>query len=564
MLALGLVVVGVVDLVTAVLPPSRHQLSIVLQFAPLVVAQISAALLALAGLILLALSRGIRRGQRNAWAMACGVLVIAAVLHLSKGVEAFQSGLSLVVLALLVVHREFFSAGVERRSLRSGAALLIGGVVATVLVTTATVEAFLFADPDGTVLPLHQAFVGVSERMIGIQTVALPARLNRFLSPSLLGVGLSLAVVAILVLSRPIVDRRNRMNRPSQDRARRVIDLHGGGTLDYFALRHDKQHYFAGETLITYAVYGGVCLVSPDPIGPELDRAQAWAEFCSFAEDRGWVVAVLGADASWLRTYAQSGLRSLYIGDEAVVRLDAFSLDGGHKKGLRQAVNRIARYGYTATFHRAGELGEDLATQLQAIMEHNCRGDQERGFSMTLGRLSDPGDADVLVVVAHHPDGHPVAFCQFVPAPAIGGYSLDLMRRDDGDHPNGLIDFLVVNTIEHLLAAGYKGLGLNFATMRAVLAGESGDTALARMERRVLARLSRSMQIESLWRFTAKYDPEWVARYLAYGSLEHALSVGLAVARAESFWELPVIGRYLRPGSRPANHEFGSSNRRAA
>jgi lysyl-tRNA synthetase class 2 len=56
------------------------------------------------------------------------------------------------------------------------------------------------------------------------------------------------------------------------------------------------------------------------------------------------------------------------------------------------------------------------------------------------------------------------------------------------------------------------------------------------------------MQIESLWRFTAKYDPEWVGRYLAFGSVEHVLSVGLAVARAESFWELPVIGRYLRPG----------------
>ena len=44
----------------------------------------------------------------------------------------------------------------------------------------------------------------------------------------------------------------------------------------------------------------------------------------------------------------------------------------------------------------------------------------------------------------------PVAFCQYVPAPGIAGYSLDLMRRDDGEHPNGLIDFVVVDTIEHL------------------------------------------------------------------------------------------------------------------
>ena len=52
--------------------------------------------------------------------------------------------------------------------------------------------------------------------------------------------------------------------------------------------------------------------------------------------------------------------------------------------------------------------------------------------------------------MAHGPDGGPVAFCQFVPAPGIRGYSLDLMRRDDGEHPNGLLDFILVRTIEAL------------------------------------------------------------------------------------------------------------------
>ena len=54
------------------------------------------------------------------------------------------------------------------------------------------------------------------------------------------------------------------------------------------------------------------------------------------------------------------------------------------------------------------------------------------------------------------------------------------------------------------------------------------------------------MQIESLWRFSAKYEPEWIGRYLVFGSVEHIFAVGLAVARAESWWELPLIGRHLR------------------
>jgi lysylphosphatidylglycerol synthetase-like protein (DUF2156 family) len=547
--ALGLGVIGVFDLVTSVLPPSRHQLTFLLRFAPLVVAQGAAVLLALCGLVLLALMRGLRRGQRQAWALSCVVLVLAAVLHLARGIDGVQSGLSLALLAVLISRRDAFVASTDRPARRSGALLVVGALSATIALSTASVEAFLAFDRDGrNLLPLHLAILGVVERVIGVQTVMFPSQVNRFLSPTLLGVGLSLAVFAVLVISRPLVDRRHRTSEGSHDEARRLVDRHGGGTLDYFALRYDKQHYFTGETLITYAVHGGVCLVSPDPIGPPGERARAWAEFCRFADARGWIVAVLGADASWLPTYRAGGMRSLYIGDEAIVTLADFDLAGGHKKGLRQAVNRIARYGYQVSFHDPRRLEPALAESLRALMEESRRGEKERGFSMTLGRLFDPNDADLLLAVAHGPDGLPVAFCQFVPAPAIDGYSLDLMHRDHGEHPNGLIDFLIVSTIEHLRDRGMTALCLNFATMRAILAGDAGDTVGPRVLGWAFRRLSRSMQIESLWRFTAKYDPQWVGRHLVFGSVEHVLSVGLAVARAESFWELPVIGRYLHPG----------------
>ncbi len=142
-----------------------------------------------------------------------------------------------------------------------------------------------------------------------------------------------------------------------------------------------------------------------------------------------------------------------------------------------------------------------------------------------------------------------MGFCQFVPAPGIGGYSLDLMRRDNGDHPNGLMDFAIVETIRELEARGGDGLGLNFATMRAVLAGEAGEGVTQRVQAWMLRRMGDSMQIESLWKFNAKFDPDWQPRYAIYDAPENMLAVAIAVARAESFWELPVIGRFLTPAT---------------
>jgi hypothetical protein len=139
--------------------------------------------------------------------------------------------------------------------------------------------------------------------------------------------------------------------------------------------------------------------------------------------------------------------------------------------------------------------------------------------------------------------------CQFVPSTGINGFSLDLMRRDPGEHPNGLLDFALCSTIEQLKADGYGGLSLNFAALRSTLAGEKGDGTMQRAERWFLKRLSSFAQIETLWRFNAKYDPDWLPRYVAFDTAEHLVPVIMAILRAESLWEIPVLGRLLAVGA---------------
>jgi lysylphosphatidylglycerol synthetase-like protein (DUF2156 family) len=409
-------------------------------------------------------------------------------------------------------------------------------------------------------LPLPRAFLAASERLVGVRQVVLPDRLDDFVAPAMLTVAVGLSVAAAWLFFRPVVARRAHTLAGGADdgglaRAREVVRRHGAGTLDYFALRPDKQFYFWGDSVVAYGVYGGVCLVSPDPIGPEAEREETWKAFRRFADEKGWTVSVLGAGESWLPTYRASGMHDLYLGDEGVIDCRRFTLEGGRYKGLRQAVNRIAKRGYTTTFHDPSRLDPGLRQQLESVMTKSRRGDVERGFSMTLGRAFDPEDRDLLLAVVHSPAGDAVAFCQYVPAAGIDGYSLDLMRRDNGEHPNGLMDFAIVETIRHLQAEGRRGLGLNFATMRAVLAGEAGEGLSQRVQAWLLHRMSGTMQIESLWKFNAKYDPDWQPRYALYDSPEQALPTAIAVARAESFWELPVIGRVLVPDDRAAERD---------
>lgn len=534
--AIGLA--GVLDVASAVTPPLRERLHVIVELVPLAVPQVAAALVALAGLGLISLARGVRRGQRSPWLLAVALLVGSVVLHLVKGGDVEESVAAGVVCLFLLRHHRDFTAEVDRGSMARGAgALAGGGLLATGIGT-------LVAATMGH-LGLAGAAGAATGRLVGIGSVRLPDRLDDFLTPVLAAIGFGLVIAVGWLAFRPVV-RRHR-DRTAIEQARAIVGRHGGDTLAYFALRDDKEHFFSGESVVAYAVYGGVCLVSPDPIGPPAEREAVWRAFRQFADEQGWTVAVMAAAEDWLPVYRDSGMHDLYVGDEAIVDCRTFRLDGGDRKGLRQAVNRVARNGYTIEFHRPPDLSPTLREGLARIMTESRRGDVERGFSMTLGRAFDPADEDLLLAVAFGPDGAPAAFCQYVPAPAIEGWSLDLMRRSDADHPNGVTDFVVVRTLEWMRDRGFHGLGLNFATMRAVIAGEAGDGLPQRVERWLLKRMSDSMQIESLWRYNAKFGPEWHPRYAVYDSPEHILPAALAVARAESFWELPLIGRFLQP-----------------
>lgn len=544
--AIAIAAAALVDLASAVTPPFRRTLRSLSNLVPLAVSQTAAVLVALIGVALLLLARGVRRGQRHAWAVAVLLLASSAVLHLVKGLNLVEGLFATAITAYLLATRRFFRVKEDEGATRRALSTLFLGALVALLAATAAIEAF--PGKGHHRLSILQAFHAAAERMVGLETIELSLRFDQFLSPALLATAIGLAVAAGWSIFQPVRASRLSARPPeAEEQARRLVEQYGGDTLSYFALRDDKRWFFSGDTVVAYAVHHGVCLVSPDPIGPLVERRGAWTAFRRFADDHGWPVAVMGASETWLPIYRAAGMRDLYVGDEAVVDVRRFSLEGGRNKGLRQAVNRIAKYGYRIEFHDPAHLSPDLQAGLRALMGESRRGEVERGFSMTLSRVFNPKDEGLLLSVCFGPDDKPVAFCHYVPAAAINGYSLDLMRRSEGEHPNGLTDFVVVRTIEHLRDRGDVGLGLNFAVMRSVLAGERGDRVSTRVQKWFLLRMSDSMQIESLWKFNAKFDPDWVPRYAVYDSAEHLVSSAVAVARAESFWELPVIGRFFKP-----------------
>ena len=539
--------VGAMTVVSALMPAFRGRLHLVRDVLPAVFPDAATTGAAALGIMLIVLSRALRRAKRRAWVLAVVLSAVTSVLHLIKGLDVEEAVIAAALLVLLLAGRRHFTARPDPRSPRRILAVAVLGP----LIATALGWAWLAIDADGqaagttTLQRIGQAFAG----LVGLDGPVhfVSASDDQHAAVALAVLGASVLVPLVMVALQP-ADGPHPLDDSEQSRVRALLDRWGAvDSLSYFALRGDRSVLFSrsGKSAVSYRVVGTVTLAAGDPLGdPEAwpGAIEAWLEE---ATAYGWVPAVLGASDQGALAYHRAGLDALELGDEAVLDLQEFSLEGRSMRVVRQAVSRCTRAGLAVTGHRAVDLDAATWDELRALTDAWRDGPVERGFSMALGRFGDARDDRSVVVVARDPEGVVQGILNFAPW-GDDGLSLDLMRRAR-DTENGLIEHMVVALIAQCPGLGVHRMSLNFAVFRSVFArGERlGAGPVQRATHAVLLWASRFWQIESLYRANAKYHPEWVPRYLCFRSSGDLPRVGVAALRAEAFIVAPGWVRKL-------------------
>nr|MDT0665910.1 DUF2156 domain-containing protein [Micromonospora sp. DSM 115978] len=196
-----------------------------------------------------------------------------------------------------------------------------------------------------------------------------------------------------------------------------------------------------------YTYLGGHALVSGDPVGAPASLPLVLDEFLHTCDNLAWTPAFLAVRESDAPLYTARGFRTFYLGDEAILRCDTFSLAGSERKSVRTAVRRVGRT-YQFRLMSEADASVHLVEQLNAISEKWRGKAPERGFTMALSQdvRGDGHNAEFLLCVALDPDGVPGGFLRVVPAYGPDpGYTLDLMRHDPSA-PNGMTEFLLAST----------------------------------------------------------------------------------------------------------------------
>ncbi|MFB8244374.1 bifunctional lysylphosphatidylglycerol synthetase/lysine--tRNA ligase LysX [Streptomyces sp. NPDC055952] len=554
---------GLLCALLALVPPLRTALRPLVRFLDLLLVPVSANLAYAVFLFLLAAATGARK--KIAWWLVVvylGLLVLTDVLGMAVG-EFAESVPSFVVcglaLVLLIVARREFYAASRRAAVRRALAVLVAGLAVAILVGWGLVEAF-----PGT-LPSGQRLAWAANRVCG---GLVPAGSFDGRPPHALYFLLGLFGALALLNAAATLFRSQRLEAALHDdeeaRIRALLGRYGDqDSLGYFATRRDKAVVFSpsGKAAVTYRVEAGVCLASGDPVGDREAWPHAIAAWQEVARRHAWVPAVMGASEEGARAFVRAGLGALQLGDEAILHVLDFDLDGRDMRVTRQAVHRVRRLGVTCRVRRHSTLGEEEMRQLVERADAWRDTETERGFSMALDRLGDPADGECLLAEALDEHGRLLAIQSFVPW-GRDGVSLDLMRRDR-EAPNGVMEFMVAELCAAAPKLGVRKISLNFAVFRSVFeeGARIGAGPVLRLWRRLLLFFSKWWQLEALYRSNAKYRPEWYPRFLCYAEAASLARVGLASGIAEGFVSVPSMrklwgkGHPKKNGQRPATTE---------
>jgi lysyl-tRNA synthetase, class II len=484
---------------------------------------------ALLGVFMLVIAYELWMRKRAALVVFCGFIVLQAAVDMMRGMSRGAMTVTVLVAMVLALAIKQFPGRPDPASLRK--AKIMAPALALVFFSTGIVGLFLMRD--------YYGLRGTNVYGLGYRALTVVAGTSnlRFTGWHVVFRG-SLIVLAICgtiyvfyLLFRPY--RQGAQGMGTENEARRLVRDYGSDSLAYFNTRHDKNKFFYGDnSFIAYRVVGDVAVVSGDPVGPAEDIPKAIDAFREHCLERGWKFTVLGASGNLMPYYEEAGLKGYAMGDETIISVEDFTLEGRDVRKLRQSVNKLAKAGYTMEFMYTASIPAHMKHDLERISVDWRGGKAETGFSMGLGRLMSSEDPDCLLAVAYDPDREPIGFLHFVPMYPRVGYSLDV-HRSKVDSPGALSEFMIAQTAMFLKGEGFRQMSLHFLAW-AQHYRDDRDTPGNPFWRVVASVLDRLLPIVSVYTFDKKFNPMWKKRMLLHEGYVDLLLAGIVAASAES------------------------------
>lgn len=488
------VVSGCLMLVSSATPALTQRMKILRQVVPLPILETSHLASVIVGFLLLVLARGLSKGYRSAYQTTLGFLLIGAVFNLLKGLDYEEAIILILTATLLWTHSKLF-----RLPSHAGGTLI--SILTPIAIGILTFSAVGFVSYS-TASYSHSMWT----------TFAHSAEASRFLRALSVLALFGLAIATYLYQRIP-----HRYFPPSGEDIERAQAIHrksGRGTNALMMVNGDKSiHFWEEKGFCLYRTLGADMYVFSDPVVPEGLERRFLDSLLQKAAELDRSLTFYQVSSRWIPILHDYGYSFFKLGEEAVVELDRFNIQGNKGKAMRNVLNRFRNEGYVFEVLAAQEVTPRLE-ELRRVSNAWLRNKRSGEKQFSIGFFDDHYLCSFPCAVVRDVSGTAVAFSNILCDISRDEFSVDLMRFTP-ECPNGVMDLLFLKLFEWGKAQGFQSFNLGMAPLAMV-----GEMPQARMQERLANILFQHGEhwynFRGLRQFKEKFDPAWSPRYLAY------------------------------------------------
>jgi phosphatidylglycerol lysyltransferase len=490
------------------------------------------------GFALVVSSINIYRRKRRAFWIVLFLTAMSMFFHLTKGLDYEAALISLLFLIVLLLSRKHFNV---RSSPPSLAPVVLRAAAGFVVVFCYGVVGFWLLEEREFGINFHvgdaikRTVVIVS--LIGNSDLVPQTSYAHWFADSVYLMTFMAIIYAGLAFFRPIIYHYHTLPLERR-RAAAILRQHGRSALDFFKLWNDKSYYFneGGSVFVAYRVGNNYAVALGDPVGPESELEETVRGFLELCHANDWGVAFHQVLPNFLGIYEKVGLKQLKIGDDAIVHLTNFNLEGSEKKGLRKTVRRFETNGFSMREYQP-PIADEILQQVKSVSDDwlQLPGRRERQFS--LGVFDETYLRSTPLYLVADASGRTIAFVNAIRSHRPGEATIDLMRHR-GDAPNGTMDYLFVKLFLDCKIKGFHQFSLGMSPFNGFRKSERPSP-----EERAVTYFMRHLNFifsySGLHHFKAKFADTWEPRYLIYQSVFALPQVAMALAKvSEVRWAI--------------------------
>ncbi|MGB8704454.1 MAG: phosphatidylglycerol lysyltransferase domain-containing protein [Gillisia sp.] len=521
-------ILGIVNILSSITPAIPARMRLLRDLLPPELISTSTGLVLVFGLLLVILSVFLWKGSKRAWTIGLFLTSFSLAGHLLKGADYEEATLAFIALSILFYTRSFYKLKPHPRFTHISYLVLFYSVIA---LFAFGIMGFYFIDKRhfGHEFQLWPSVKMIFRMFFLFDDSGLHPQ-TRFAQNFIYAIYTAGGIVLSFIfysLLRPYFSSPYN-SEEEKNLAQDLVEKYGNSALCYFKSYADKFFFFSEDRqgFISFKITKHFAMVLGDPVCKDNTAFRQLVEdFDDFCEENGFISVFYRVPFQSLETYKELGKKSIPVGEEAIVNLPSFTLEGGKMKTTRSAINRLSGEGMEIKTYLP-PIKEGMLQKLEQVSDEWLEELDQKEIAFSQG-IFDP---DILknqtIITVENKEEKIFAFLNLVPDYSPGEATYDLVRKTT-DAPNGVLDMLLAKTFLYLKEQGYEKVNMGLAP----LSGMEGVNITEKAVKYAYENLKAFGHFKGLRRYKDKFFPVWEPRYLIYSHNYHLLQVPNALKK---------------------------------